>query len=1836
MRNMIILVMCCLFFATSLAEGATRQNPAYRKVEISGRYPSGAGLEIQFALDEQACKKAYGKNWRVKCAASMGNPGETASGVKISPQEDGYWEWTSPTTLIFNARKVMKPETVYTLDLTGLGHRDFVKLDTNRPAYKSWPLAVQLLGKDLLLDPSPAGAHQLLCSMNFNYSVPENFSLPVPRVPQDMNLGAPVPVWNEKRDLLHISWPVKSLPKDPGAVMIDIPVKAQVVEKDGEFTIIDSGKVIFQQNVPGKADIFTIRSISTELDLDDNLDQTCLVHIETSLYTDPEDLIKSMTVLQLPRNHSKEGLERYDWRAAPAIPRDILKQAKRLEPQPASGSALPRTAFSWRIMPEAGSYIIVAIDDKLKSASGVSIKRPIARVLATPENSANLGFLQPGHVLSMRKDASLDLYAANIDRIKWEIQSVRDPFLALLAAGNQQIFEQENLYNVASPELISAVRSGVLELASSAPGKACFASLDAAAILDEIKKSDKNATGLFRISLTGMKGEEPRAYASRLLLASSLGAMLKITQTGAYECFILDTDTGLPASNVKVAALAANGKTLAEVFTSERGYASLPSLKGLKRESRPVALLATDKDSLVWLPIEDKARELNYSGFDTGGAKNFANDLNVFVFGQRGIYRPGEKLHFGAIVRKSDFSPIDADHTLWAEITDPRGMKIWERTFTCEDGGIADLAWQSGESNLSGTYILNIRTGKDGDILQSQTARIEDFLPDTLKLKLETPVFTGWLVPAEIPGVITARLQNLYGTPAAGNKLKTAVSIRPARFNFKKYADYVFSDPAPLSGEGQQRDLADAMTDGEGNAKIAIPGDYGQLASAVVTFFVQGFEKSGGRAVSASTAILVSPHDKIIGYKSPANLRFIPQGSAASVKLIAIDSQLNRVAWDNLDFTIGARELRTALISDGSGGFKYDETPVVTPIKNWKASLDQKGMAASLITSDPGEYVLTVRNGERLLAEIPYAVSGHRLAPAGTGANPANLRLRLNRDHYKPGDTIQVALSSPYAGAGLLTLERDGVEAFEWFKAPAGDSIQTIRIPDNFEGKGYVAVSLVKGHDPASAYMTPHSFAVAPFIARAKERGLDLKLDAPARTASGAGIPLRIKSARKARALVYAIDEGIGLLTQYKAPEPLKALFEDRALNVRSLQIHDLLMPVNLKLRQGGSAFGGGMDALAYGPKFNNPFKRKNEPPLTWWQGIIEIGQEPLELIIPAPEYYNGNVKIYAVACSETGVDSAATECLVNSQVALFPNLPLAVAPGDSFEASLTVANTTTEDLTLNLKADFGPALEIVSKMPEIIKVGANSEILVPFSLKASGEPAGVEVKFTASDGKMGYSRSQGLSIRPLTPYRTTLAGGRGDMPLEVSPRKVFEMGAKTVATISTLPLPLINGFARYFETYPHGCTEQLVSRAFTQLFTRNWMNAKQRQDFQKQLDAALNAIRTRFNGQGVSLWQNSPPDLLLTIYAADFLLSLRGEGLYTDEDLLNQLCLVIRNRCSLDESSLEAARTIGYAIWVLTRAGEITTQLLENFMEALAYRQVEGWQRDLVCVFIAASQKEMRMRGTLPCREIDYNGSGWFDEYAQQAFHTFIMNRYFSSDLDEKAKNDFYEASFAAMGNGGFSTFSAANGARTLLALSAGAVPSLQEARIGCADGQGGEYQLIAGARMLEYTIPLCEKIRIETPNNDAPIFYQVAVGGYDVAQPAENEWHGIEISKTFKNNQGQETKEFQHGDEITVEVEARGHAALISDCVISDLLPGGTEMILSHKPDFPANMKFINRREDRVDLFTDLGSEPIKFTYKIRAVNRGVFAIPAISAMAMYDQGKYGSGTGGKLIIK
>src|SRR5260370_6317324 len=509
-------------------------------------------------------------------------------------------------------------------------------------------------------------------------------------------------------------------------------------------------------------------------------------------------------------------------------------------------------------------------------------------------------------------------------------------------------------------------------------------------------------------------------------------------------------------------------------------------------------------------------------------------------------------------------------------------------------------------------------------------------------------------------------------------------------------------------------------------------------------FMAEGFEAEGGRSVTTTTTALVSAFPYAIGCKADGDLRYIDMNKPRLVDLVAVDPQLNRIALGNVTANVIAQEYVSVLTKRESGKFAYESVLKERTTKSEKISVAATGARYPLPTNEPGNYVFELRDDQdRRLAKVQFSVIGQGAVSRSLEKN-SELQVKIDRAQYNSGDEIAVSITARYAGTGLITIERDRVYAQQWFQADSASSIQHIRVPENFEGSGYVNVAFVRSVDSKEIFVSPLSYGVVPFTANKEKRRLKIDIDASATAKPGEPLHINYKTDRPSKIVIFAVDEGILQVTDYKTPDPLAFYFRKCALRVDTAQIVDLIIP-EFSLLRSVSAFGGGGDIQRL-----NPFKRITEKPVVFWSGIIDADNTKREVVYDVPDYFDGTLKIMAVAIADDAVASGERETLIRGPFVITTSVPVLAAPGDEFEAGVTVANNVEgsgPNAEIELRAQTNERLANLDSASHTLRIAEGREQTAIFKFRATDKLGSAQVTFIARCNVQETKRRATLSV---------------------------------------------------------------------------------------------------------------------------------------------------------------------------------------------------------------------------------------------------------------------------------------------------------------------------------------------------------------------------------------------------------------------------------------------------------------------------------------------------------
>lgn len=1642
----------------------------------------------------------------------------------------------------------------------------------------------------------------------------------------------------EKQNYIHIEID-EDLTAEKGPAKLGSPLSAQAV-------------------VPDVASFFRVEDFGARIVRNEEGEPEQALMFDFTDRVNTEAFQQRVSVWLLPEDHILENRthQNYYWRSPREVTDEVLVRAERLNviPNPTEDEFADLQSF--RLDAPERRYIYVKVESGLTSENGFVMSKPYDNVLRLPEYPREVKIARDGGLLPMTGSRKVTFVSRGLKALKVEVGRIVPGQVNHLVSQTRGDMSSPHFSNYNFDEdNITERFEKVLPLAAPHAKKATYSHVD----LDEFIASGERR-GMFFVTVHGWDPDRRMTDGGsdrRFILITDLGLLEKQNADGSREIFVQSLSQRAPVAGARLELLGVNGLPVVDARTDNQGHAHLPDVSDFRREKQPSVYIVRQGDDLSFMPFNAHSRQLDLSKFDTGGEyTNMRQDaserLRAFLFSERGIYRPGDMVHLGAIVARDDWHSL-AGVPVELNITDPRGNTVAQRRLNLSDDGVFTHDMPSQPVSPTGDYhaqlyLLSERGHRERQI-GSVGFKIEEFQPDTMRIRARIPGGVGkaWIKPGRITADV--KLENLFGMPAQDRRVVTHYSITPASLYFAEYRGYRFEDPLRTSSRhrsGTGGEAEETRSDAEGNAEVSV--ELGAYDSGIyrLRLDIQGFEPGDGRSVRAETGVMISPLDHVLGWKADGELGWLKRKSERNIDFIALGQDGKPVKLEGLNLRLIERRYVSTLVKQRDGTYAYQSTRKDEVRKEERFTVGPEGLTRKLPTDQPGEYVLEVSDANGLaLAAIHFNVMGAANLAAKLEKN-AELDLKLEGKDFASGDEIRMQVTAPYTGTGLITIERDKVYAWKWFRTDTESSMQSIHVPEGIEGNAYVHVAFVRDMNSPEVFVSPLSYAVAPFSVDRSARTVSIDLEAPEKVIPGEDLVIRYTASKSSRIAVFAVDEGILQVADYRAPDPLSFFFRKKALQVSTRQILDLVMPEYELIRQTAAAGGGDEAAAELGANLN-PFRRKTEAPVVYWAGLVQAGPEQQQLVYKVPDYFNGRLRIIAVGAGRGAVGAAENTTIVRGPFVLTPNVLTATAPGDEFEVTLGVANAlegSGDDAKVNVEVTPSKHLEIIGEKRVTLAIAEGSESKTTFRVRALDAPGSAELKFTASGGDVAVSRTATLSVRPAVAYEaTTQAGVHDGKHYELAlARDIRPEFAEQSAAASASPLVLADGMANYLEHFPHGCAEQMVSKVFpyvglldAQLFPVD------RNAFRDAFDYTIRQLRSRQNADGGFRFWPTPSESaeFPSVYIAHFLTDAREQGMAVPDDMLKGALEYLRRVAERPADSLYNARMRAYAIYVLTRNGTVTTNFITNLHENLEKDHPKVWKQDLAAAYMAATYQMLKHAELAEQLVDEYdlvpNDGEWFADFdtrlGRDSQYVYLLARHFPERAQAlsgerlqaltnpifKGRYNTLSASYAVLGLGAYTAAQRNDRALGKVSISGKAA----------ADRNGDEKAVAMnsqGTELARAELPVTVKKAVFDADVADKLFYIVSQAGFDTDVPKTAISEGLEIQREYLDANGKPVTAANIGDEITVRLRMRSTGDYRSNIAVVDLLPGGFEVILdSVRDEFDGwRMDYRDVREDRVVIYGGFGGSVTEIRYRAKVTAAGKFVIPPATAQSMYDR--------------
>lgn len=1718
-----------------------------------------------------------------------------AEHIELSPKVEGKWRWVSDRQIEFTPASTDDPKShwvageKYTVTLKKKLVAKHILLEKFDYDFQAREMKAYINKQEFYQDPRDPKIKRALVNFSYNYPLDtEDFKKRLTMTLQTKDasvLGASaksVPftvTFNKYQNEAYLQSDPIAIPKEDSEVKV-------VVEKGvrdfrgGNPTPEKLSSIV---DIPGMFNYFRFETPQITFARNERYEPEQVLVLNSKADIASENVAKVLEAFVLPRNlpSDKDKKRRHRFRSTSEITPEVRGLMKPLAFTLIPTETPTSTMHSFKTNAAAGQYIYLKIAKGIKSFGGYELAQDFEAVVNVPSYPKELLIMSQGSLLSLSGDKKIPLLSRNVSKVDFKVSRILPDQLNQLIV---QVYPSSNDFShpnfgYFSDDTLAEKFTETREIKIDKPMATQYFSFDLQSYLN--RGSQAGRRGLFYLSATEHKGS---SRDERLILLTDLGVVVKETVNNTNDVFVQNIHSGHAVAGASVEVLGANGIPVMEARTGADGRASFPDLRDFKNEKRPIAFVVKNGSDYSFLPYQMASRQLNFSNFDTGGIyeSGQSGTLNAFLFSDRGIYRPGDTVNFGMIVRGRNWKNTFKDVPVTWSVTDARGTEILREKIKVNSSDMMALKFDTKDFSPTGTYDVRVFITKKNEADQqigSLNVRVEEFLPDRMRISthLSQERLDGWVNPKDLKARVN--LQNLFGTPAENRLVKATLDLSTSSPGFRSLREYSFGELNP-ENKNFSEPLEGLKTDAKGNAEFDLNLQRFDAVMYRLKFEAEGFEAEGGRGVSATAGALVSPLPYLIGYRRDSDLTYLNKNSKHAIHLIAVNPELKKIAIDDVKLELIERRYVSSLTKQYDGTYKYQSVVKEVPVETKPLKITAGGADFELPTDKAGDFTLSLKNAEGVvLNKIPFTVTGEGNLSRSLEKN-AELGLVLNKKDYKPGEEIEMQIKAPYSGAGLITIERDRVFTHKWFKTSTSATVERIRIPEGVEGNAFVNVTFLRAIDSKEIFMSPLSYAVQPFSVSLDSHRVNIKLETKDLVKPGNKLRVTYSADKPTKIIVYGVNEGILQVAGYKLPDPLTYFFQRRALQVKTFQLLDLLLP-EYSVLQSLSAPGGDSYGAMLAENLN-PFKRKTDKPVVFWSGVVNAGPEARHYDYEVPDYFNGTIKVMAVAANNAIFGSTDKQVLVRGDFILSPNVPAFVAPGDEFEVSTGISNQAEKsgpDAKIKIELVKSEEFEVLGENVQTAAVAEGHEGSVKFRLKAKTKLGSAKVLLRASLGEKSAKAQVEFSIRPATPYISTMVAGlaeKSSFDIKVE-RQLLPEFRKQQAGLSPVPAILIPSLKTFLDDFNYACTEQAISKAMP------YVILKARPEFKVDVKTAADSfaslitlLRTRQTGNGgFGLYLPDQDSIEASLYALHLFLEAKERGFSVPEDMLEKALTFAESTYVRNTKTIFDIRQFAYAVYLRARAGRVPGSDVSFIHQALEKNFKDVWKSDLAAAYLAATYKIVKQddqgakvfSGLSVGEDVEPNYGYFYDSLSRDTTVIYLAARHFPEQLKKFVTNEAMAKVLRPLVRGQYNTYSAAHALLTLdqLVRNASQAEILNQIKI---------EEVQAGGKRVALTMPNlltpadfsgdAEKIAYQA-SSSTPMFYVHLQNGFDRELPKTELRKNMEITREYLDGKGNVVNKAKVGEELTVRLRVRAlDQRTYDNIVLVDLLPGGFEPVL------------------------------------------------------------------------
>nr|WP_320190159.1 alpha-2-macroglobulin [uncultured Desulfobacter sp.] len=1048
--------------------------------------------------------------------------------------------------------------------------------------------------------------------------------------------------------------------------------------------------------------------------------------------------------------------------------------------------------------------------------------------------------------------------------------------------------------------------------------------------------------GIYIAVLRGA-GHYQYGYRMTWFSISDIGVHARVYDT-SIRFFIQSLSTADPIKKAVIKGFDKEGKALFEQSTNEDG------LCVIKGHFEKLALVSVSKKNNISLMAMDTPA-LDLSEFAMGDA--MFRPMELFIYGPRDIYRPGETVVIDGILRNQDGRPAPGIKVA-AKVVQPDGKTIREFTWKPGKDNHFNTSFQLPANALTGKWRVTFSNGKDQ--FEEYPFLVSEFLPERMKLVIDQADNT--ILSPDKDLAIQIQGDFLYGAPASGSRANAVIHVKQARNLFKKaLPGFEFGDITDLVNTTYTCD--DIRLDETGKGLIKVDNQWKDVTSPHwVTANVSLYD-SGERPVVRNASWQVWPAQNLVGIRNMSGTEEdpdqVPNNNTAKFEVVLADTQGRLKAAQSLKVTV-IREHREYYWEYKDDGWHWGSNSQFYPVDRFDLNIPDQGKAQVNVPVEWGGYRLEIKNPATGLTTSKSIWAGWR--PEGQGPKdmnrPDRVDLTLDKPGYRAGETARVTVKAPQGGKGFLFV--DGAENLLTLPIDIPAQGKEISVPiDPVWARHdlYVSALIIRPGESRNAKLPKRSVGLIHLPLDRTARRMNIDIQAPEKTEPNRRVDVTVnltdadgKPASQAMVTLAAVDTGILNLTRFKTPDPFGYFFQPRKY---SPEIHDIYQKL-IEAADGSYAkmrFGGDMATLTRG----------GDRPSTDVQ-IVAIHQKAVDaddqgnavFHLDLPDF-DGQVRIMAIAHTDSTFGSGDKEMILASPIVVQATMPRFLSCGDQGFIMLELNNLTDIVQNITLETDiFGPvSFTGQTNHALTLEPHKRKNIKLPITAGTTAGRAHITCRIKGVQGRdvsPEMTKTWFLETRSPYPHKTRIwhkmltPGQQFSMPSA----DVHTLVPETVTVMADLDSePPVNLAQHVSEllAYPYGCLEQTVSGFFPHIllsfnqFAQLGVESGTQENTSKKIRLGIQRLLEKQKSSGAfGLWSSqSPESPWLTAYATHMMVEAVDAGYEVPVNAVKKafkrLTVYVRRPksipCSgwMDCTSFRAS-TRAYAAFVLARVNSL------------------------------------------------------------------------------------------------------------------------------------------------------------------------------------------------------------------------------------------------------------------------------------------------------------------------